>query len=101
MLIVFLQAFFYRNFKRLEVLVCESQNECEPEAGSGFKCPACRMKKCLQLGMSLEGKLTGPVFSTEWMISNSGTLHKVHKTIRILFMQESKREDTVTKEGLT
>ena len=49
------QAFFYRNSKRAEDIVCEREDNCDPEPGFGYHCAACRMKKCLELGMSLKG----------------------------------------------
>ena len=53
----FEQAFFYRNASRMELLSYNADGKCEPEAGYGYRCPPCRMKKCLESGMSQKGRL--------------------------------------------
>ncbi|XP_022297902.2 nuclear receptor subfamily 1 group D member 2-like [Crassostrea virginica] len=60
------KGFFRRYLKRKEPYVCEKGGNCDLNIkAKGPHCSACRMKKCLRLGMSKEGVRQGRYTLTE------------------------------------
>ncbi|XP_002736417.2 vitamin D3 receptor B-like [Saccoglossus kowalevskii] len=48
------KSFFLRSVKSKASFVCSESNNCEMDLYTRRHCPACRMKKCMQLGMTAE-----------------------------------------------
>lgn len=48
--------FFKRTCRRTEPWLCKGQGECPVDKSSRNDCKACRLKKCIEIGMNLEGE---------------------------------------------
>ena len=55
----FFKSFFRRSLKRQADMVCAKDGNCNIKYGEvkGTPCPACRVSRCLAVGMSLDGTL--------------------------------------------
>jgi len=51
------QAFFRRSLRNKMEFKCVSSNDCVIKAGKRNACSACRLKKCIDVGMSTAGLL--------------------------------------------
>ncbi|XP_035693733.1 estrogen receptor beta-like [Branchiostoma floridae] len=66
------KSFFHRAHKRAHPYVCPANNNCVIDRRLKKNCPACRLKKCLAMGMSFE----------EHAVPNRATKKKPKKTKR-------------------
>jgi len=63
--------FFKRTVQNKKVYVCVDNEECQVNKAQRKRCPHCRFKKCLSVGMRLEGT----VILTHGTESTNGTFH--------------------------
>ena len=49
--------FYKRTCRRAEPWLCKGQGQCPVDKSSRNDCKACRLKKCIEIGMNLEGLL--------------------------------------------
>ena len=48
--------FYKRTCRRSEPWLCKGQGHCPVDKSSRNDCKACRLKKCIEIGMNLDGK---------------------------------------------
>ncbi|EDO43049.1 predicted protein [Nematostella vectensis] len=63
--------FFKRTSRRLEPWVCKAQNACSVKTTSRNECKACRMKKCVEVGMKFDG-----IKHSDFHVSTQTPLHQ-------------------------
>ena len=52
------KGFFRRTIKAQKIFSCAFNNQCKIEKGNRRQCPACRLEKCLKIGMKRECIMT-------------------------------------------
>lgn len=66
--------FYKRTCRRSEPWLCKAQGNCPVDKSSRNDCKACRLKKCIEIGMNLEGQLCFRLFRSVLTFSHKESL---------------------------